>query len=75
MQAVRQAPVSSGIPILPIEALIYMKLKSPRRKDAADIVELAKAGIDSEKVMNYLTRHAPNLADTFRTLVREAEAE
>jgi hypothetical protein len=75
VQALVQAPISSGIRILPIDGLVYMKLKSPRRKDAADIVELVKAGIDVAKVTAYLTEHAPNLVDKFTALVHEAEAE
>jgi hypothetical protein len=69
------APVSGGIPILPIEALIYMKLKSPRRKDAVDVVELVKAGADTVRVANYLTRVAPNLTAKFETLAAEAETD
>ncbi len=75
MEALQRAPVSGGIPILPIEALVYMKLKSPRRKDAADVVELVKAGIDTTKVAGYLERHAPNLSVKFKTLISEAEQE
>ena len=75
MDALQRAPVSGGIPILPIEALVYMKLKSPRRKDAADVVELAKAGVDTVLIANYLASFAPDLTDKFKTLVAEAEAE
>ena len=75
MEALQRAPVSGGIPILPIEALVYMKLKSPRRKDAADVVELVKAGVDTVKIANYLASFAPNLTGKFKTLVSEAEAE
>ena len=46
-----------------------------RRKDAADIVELVKAGIDTEKVAHYLASNAPSLVDKFKTLAFEAEAE
>ncbi len=75
MEALQRAPVSAGIPILPVEALVYMKLKSPRRKDTADVVELVKAGVDAAKIADYLSRYAPGLSDKFKTLVSEAEAE
>lgn len=75
LEALKRAPVSGGIPILPIEALVYMKLKSPRRKDAADVVELVKAGIDTAKIANYIASFAPDLTGKFETLVSEAEAE
>jgi hypothetical protein len=74
-QALQRAPVSLGIRVLPIEALVYMKLRSPRRKDAADVVELVKAGIDTATVADYLAAHAPHLLDKFRGLVSEAERE
>jgi hypothetical protein len=74
-EALGRAPVSHGIPILPIEALVYMKLKSPRRKDAADVVELVKAGGDTARIADYLERFAPSLTGKFKTLVSEADAE
>lgn len=74
-EAIAQAPISDGIRILPVEALVAMKLGSPRRKDAADIVELVKAGIDTKKVEAYLARVTPNRVAKFKTLVSEAEAE
>jgi hypothetical protein len=75
MEAVQRAPVSGGIPILPVEALVYMKLKSPRRKDTVDVIELVKAGVDTAKIADYLTRYAPQLTGKFKALISEAEAE
>jgi hypothetical protein len=75
MEALKRAPISGGIPILPIEALVYMKLKSPRRKDAVDVVELVKAGADAVRIADYLARVAPNLTLKFETLAAEAEEE
>ena len=65
--------VSDGIPVLPPEALVYMKLMSPRRKDAADVVELVAAGLDVKSVMKYLSSNAAYLKDKFSELVSEAE--
>jgi hypothetical protein len=75
LEAVKGAPVSRGIPVLPIEALVYMKLKSPRRKDAVDVVELVKAGAPTERIVEYLARNAPGLVGKMRQLSSEAEAE
>jgi hypothetical protein len=50
-------------------------MKSPRRKDTADVVELIKAGIDLEAVQEYLREHASNLEAKFLQLVAEAESE
>jgi len=70
--AVAKPAVSDGIPIAPIEALFYLKLKSPRRKDAADIVELVKEGIATAPVRRYLEQTAPDMIDKFDMLVSEA---
>ena len=75
MKSRQRAPNSGGIPILPVEALVYMKLKSPRRKDAVDVIELVKAGADTVKIKNYLSRNAADLVRKFETLVLEAEEE
>lgn len=73
--AVANPALSEGIPIAPIEALFYLKLKSPRRKDAADIVELVKAGAATAPVRRYLEQIAPDLIEKFDALVSEAIAE
>lgn len=75
LEAIKSAPRSQGIPVLPIEALVYMKLNSPRRKDAVDVVELLKAGVDVKRVAGYLAQHAPALSEKLRQLAAEAEAE
>jgi hypothetical protein len=74
-EALERAPVSDGIRILPIEALVYMKLDSRRGRDAVDVVELIKAGIDEPHATEYLARHTPALIEKFRALVLEAETE
>jgi hypothetical protein len=74
-EAVAHPDLSCGIPIAPIEALFYLKLKSPRRKDAADIVELVKEGVATALVRRYLDRVAPDLIEKFDMLVSEAIAD
>ncbi|MBM3770297.1 MAG: hypothetical protein FJW27_03245 [Acidimicrobiia bacterium] len=75
IEALARSFVRGGVPILPIEALVGMKLKSPRRKDAVDVVELVKAGIDTARVSTYLSTHAAHLAAKFEALVAEAADE
>ncbi len=67
--------MSNGIPIAPIEVLFYLKLKSPRRKDSADIVELVKGGAATSPVRKYLERVAPDLIEKFDGLVSEGQSE
>jgi hypothetical protein len=55
--------------------LVYLKLKSPRSRDRADIIELVKAGIDVEACRLYLRRNAPTFVAAFEEAVSRAEAE
>lgn len=76
LEAAVSAPiVSHGVPVAPAEALVFTKLRSPRRKDAADVVELVKSGLDVEPVRRYLTRHSPDLLPKFEALFSDAQAE
>jgi hypothetical protein len=64
-----------GQPVAPAEALAYLKLKSPRSKDRSDLVELVKAGFDTERVRAYLAAHAPELLPKLDDVIRTARAE
>ena len=55
--------------------LVYMKLKSPRRKDHVDVIEMIKGGIDAKECDAYLAAHAPGLVDAFHECVAQADAE
>jgi hypothetical protein len=68
-------PMNEGLPIVPIEVLIYMKLVAKRRKDLVDIVELLKVGADVKRVQNYLHQYATDLLPVFDELVNEALGE
>jgi hypothetical protein len=56
-------------------ALVYMKLKSPRRKYQVDVIELIKVGIDVAACREYLNLRAPSFAAAFEECVARAEAE
>jgi hypothetical protein len=59
--AVLSPPVSEAIPVVPLTALVYMKLKAGRQKDIADLVELLKRGkIETDVMDRYLAEHAPD---------------
>lgn len=65
-----------GVPVAPLEVIVFMKLSSPRTKDAADVVELVKADIDVAKVRDYLAAHASDeVRRRFDALVQQALAE
>jgi len=55
--------------------LVYMKLKSPRRKDQVDVIEMIKGGIDTTRCREYLAAHASVFVPAFDECVALAEAE
>jgi hypothetical protein len=73
--AVPVVRTGAEVPIAPIEALIHLKLKSPRLKDAADVIELLKAGIDQARCRAWLATNAPALGPQFEELVDRAQRE
>jgi hypothetical protein len=66
------APPGSSIAAAP---LIYLKLKSPRQKDLADVVELIKAGVDIAATRAYLAGHAPGYVAAFDAAAARAASE
>ncbi|MEW6129783.1 MAG: hypothetical protein AB1757_22275 [Acidobacteriota bacterium] len=71
-EVLNHPPLDSGLAIVPIEALIYMKLVANRRKDLVDVIELIKVGADVKRVRNYLQQYASDLLPMFDDLVKEA---
>jgi hypothetical protein len=69
------APAGDEVPVAPVEALVHLKLKSPRMKDASDVIELLKAGIDRARCRAWLKANAPALLLRFEELVERAERE
>jgi hypothetical protein len=73
LQQAISRPVADGdLPIAPLEALIYLKLKSPRRRDDADVVELLRIN-DPKPVRLYLEKNAPELLNKFDAATSEAK--
>lgn len=70
-----ESEVSKDGGIASASVLVYLKLKSPRTKDRADLVELVKAGIDVAVVRSFLATHRPGFVDKLDEIVRTAEAE
>jgi hypothetical protein len=72
-KSLKDASSKGPIPILPLPALVYLKLKSPRRKDSADIVELLRVASDPGSVRAYIAKNAPELLEKYDGLAKEAE--
>ena len=74
--AVERPAYNELVPILPLPALVYLKLKAGRQKDLADLVELLKRGkIDVVGIDNYLERHAPQHRDKWERVKETAAKE
>ncbi len=65
--------LSDNVPIVPLEALIYLKLKSPRRRDEADVVELLRIN-DPKAIRPYLEKNALEMLGKFDELAAEANS-
>jgi len=73
--AVDAPPVSGQVPVVPLTALVYMKLKAGRQKDLADLVELLKRGkIDVAAIDHYLQQNAPDFVRKW-DVVKETAAK
>lgn len=74
--AVENSPQSNQVPIVPLTALVYMKLKAGRQKDSADLVELLKRGrIEVEEIDRYLAEYAPVLVRKWQHIKKAAAEE
>ena len=74
--AVRRAERVGGIPTIPVEVLVYLKLVAARARDEGDVVELLKRNVvDRQKTAAYLRRHRPDLVEDFESLCLQADVE
>ena len=72
LEATLAAP---GGTIMEAPPLVYMKLKSPRRKDQVDVIEMVKAGIDAKRCRAFLAEYAPPFVAAFDECIAQAEVE
>ena len=63
-------PADGDIPVVPVEALILLKLLAGRPQDVADVSALLEAGADLKRVTRYLRENAPSLVERFAEIVR-----
>lgn len=75
LSAIEAAEISEGIPVMPLEALVYLKLASPRSQDRQDVLNLVSAGADLDRVRRYLDANAPKLREKLEAIVRTAKEE
>jgi hypothetical protein len=65
-------PGSIGVPVAPLPVLIYLKLKSPRPKDQADVMELIRLGIERDAIRADLVARSLELVERWDRAVAEA---
>jgi len=66
-------PLQDGFPILPLRALVYLKLRENRPKDHQDIVNMLMVdGVDLAALELYIVQHAPRLQRRYVRLVKAA---
>lgn len=63
---------SDGVSVAPLEVLIYLKLKSPRPRDLADVMELIRLGIERAAIRADLVTRAPELVEKWDRAVADA---
>ncbi len=73
--AVEDAPASQNVGVVPLDCLVYLKLKSPRQKDIADVVELLKFGHDRVMLREMLSRTSPHLIAKLDKAIAQADEE
>jgi hypothetical protein len=69
---VLESPRSGGVPVAPLAVLIYLKLKSPRPRDLADVMELIRLGIDLDAIRADLVARSPELVEKWDRAVADA---
>jgi hypothetical protein len=68
--------IVDGIPVIRVEALIYMKLVASRRQDLADVVSMLREGdVDVARTRSLLDTTGPALRARFEALLAEADSE
>jgi hypothetical protein len=66
------SPGSTGVPVAPLAVLIDLKLKSPRPKDLADVLELIRLGIERDAIRADLVTRSPELVEKWDRAVADA---
>jgi hypothetical protein len=67
-----QNPQPGGVPVAPLEVLIYLKLTSPRPRDLADVIELIRLGIERDAIRAGLVARARHLVERWDRAVADA---
>lgn len=76
-ESIREAAVSDGIPVLSLSALIFMKLRSKRPRDHADVIELLRIWMASkdtiQEIREFVAYHAPGFTKKLESDIKIAK--
>lgn len=61
LRSLLAVPERGEIPVIPVPALVLLKLLAGRPQDLADVHALLNAGADIHEIRTYLGEHAPQL--------------
>jgi hypothetical protein len=64
-------PAPGQIPVLPVEALILLKLDANRPQDRADVIMLVRRGAVVDAVSSFIAKEGPELMARFAELLQE----
>jgi len=67
-----EGPRFGSVPVAPLAVLIDLKLRSPRPKDLADVIELIRLGIERGPIRADLLARSPALVEKWDRAVAEA---
>lgn len=65
-------PEEGEVPVLPVEALVLMKLVAARTQDMADISALLEVGANPDEILRFLHLNGPSLVTKFEALLSES---
>lgn len=65
-------PGAGELPVIPVEALVMMKLDAHRPQDRADVIALLRLGMDIAELRAFLADHAPDLLTRLGAVLGEA---
>ncbi|MBW2257711.1 MAG: hypothetical protein JRI25_24360 [Deltaproteobacteria bacterium] len=65
-------PEEGEVPIVPMPALVLMKLRASRPQDLADVSQLVAAGMDVGEVLAFLREMAPEHVAPFSAIAQRA---
>jgi len=70
-RALVEALESEGIPVVPLEALIVLKLQAARRRDLDDVARLCETADVEDHIRQCLLAEAPELMARFELAMKE----